>query len=98
MLPAICTSVRDRFVAIPVLQGTHPVTTSTEQTCEAALVASQYLMPGCAPGKGAVTSLYVRAPLPTTMVCLLLLDFNCAGGGRPAILAGIGHVAEVRID
>jgi hypothetical protein len=27
---------------------------------------------------------------------LLLLNFNCADGGRPAILAGIGHVAEVR--
>jgi hypothetical protein len=36
--------------------------------------------------------------LPATMVCVLFLDFDCAGGGRPAILAGIGHVAEVRID
>ena len=29
---------------------------------------------------------------------LLLLDFDCASGSRPAILAGISHVAEVRID
>ena len=29
---------------------------------------------------------------------LSLLDFDCAGGGRPAVLAAIGQVAEVRID
>jgi hypothetical protein len=28
---------------------------------------------------------------------LLLLDFDYARGGRPAVLAGIGHVAEIRI-
>jgi hypothetical protein len=27
----------------------------------------------------------------------LPFDFDCARGGRPAVLAGIGHVAEVRI-
>jgi hypothetical protein len=35
---------------------------------------------------------------PAALDYLLLLNFNCADGGRPAILAGIGHVAEVRID
>jgi hypothetical protein len=28
---------------------------------------------------------------------LLLLDFDCAGGGRPTFFAGIGQVAQVRI-
>jgi hypothetical protein len=28
---------------------------------------------------------------------LLLFDFDCAGGDRPAFLAGIGQVAQVRI-
>jgi hypothetical protein len=27
----------------------------------------------------------------------LLLDFDCAGGGRPTFFAGIGQVAQVRI-
>jgi len=29
---------------------------------------------------------------------LSLLDFDCAGGGSPAVLASISQVAEVRID
>jgi len=28
---------------------------------------------------------------------LLLLDFDCAGGGRPTFFAGVGQVAQVRI-
>jgi hypothetical protein len=28
---------------------------------------------------------------------LLLLNFDCAGGGRPTFFAGIGQVAQVRI-
>jgi hypothetical protein len=28
---------------------------------------------------------------------LLLLDFDCAGGGRPTFFAGIGQVAQLRI-
>ena len=35
--------------------------------------------------------------LPTSMDYLLLLNFNCAGGGRPTFFAGIGQVAQVRI-
>jgi hypothetical protein len=34
-LQAICSSGPDRFVAIPVHQGTHPVTTSTKAKCQA---------------------------------------------------------------
>jgi hypothetical protein len=28
---------------------------------------------------------------------LLLLDFDCAGGGRPTFFAAIGQIAQVRI-
>jgi hypothetical protein len=28
---------------------------------------------------------------------LLLFDFDCARGGRPTVLASIGHIAELRI-
>ena len=34
---------------------------------------------------------------PATLDYLLLFDFDCARGGRPAVLASIGHIAELRI-
>ena len=34
---------------------------------------------------------------PAALDYLLLLDFDCAPGGRPAVLASIGHIAELRI-
>src|SRR5215467_7336239 len=62
-------------------------------------------------GRAAITSRRVLAigppprlrpqstpPLPAALDYLLLLDFDCARGGRPTVLAGIGHVAEVGID
>jgi hypothetical protein len=39
-----------------------------------------------------------NAPIAKLPENASLLDFDCAGGGSPAVLAGIGHVAEVRID
>jgi hypothetical protein len=36
-------------------------------------------------------------PLPAALDYLLLFDFDCARGGRPAVLASIGHIAELRI-
>jgi hypothetical protein len=30
-------------------------------------------------------------------ILLLLLNLDCAGGGRPTFFAGIGQVAQVRI-
>ena len=35
--------------------------------------------------------------LPYALDYLLLLNFDCAGGGRPTFFAGIGQVAQVRI-
>ncbi len=35
--------------------------------------------------------------LPATLDYLLLLNFDCAGGGRPTFFAGIRQVAQVRI-
>ena len=37
------------------------------------------------------------APLPAALDYFLLLDFDCAGGGRPTFFAGIRQVAQVRI-
>jgi hypothetical protein len=34
---------------------------------------------------------------PAALDYLLFFDFDCARGGRPAILASIGHIAELRI-
>jgi len=34
---------------------------------------------------------------PAALDYLLLFDFDCARGGRPAVLASIGHIAELRI-
>ena len=39
----------------------------------------------------------VAASLTALDYSLLLLDFDCAGGGRPTFFAGIGQVAQVRI-
>jgi hypothetical protein len=34
---------------------------------------------------------------PAALDYLLFFDFDCARGGRPAVLASIGHIAELRI-
>ncbi len=34
---------------------------------------------------------------PPPWTAFLLLDFDCAGGGRPTFFADIGEVAQVRI-
>jgi hypothetical protein len=36
-------------------------------------------------------------PLPAALDYFLLVDFDCAGGGRPTFFAGIRQVAQVRI-
>jgi hypothetical protein len=36
-------------------------------------------------------------PLPAALDYFLLFDFDCTRGGSPAVLASIGHIAELRI-
>jgi hypothetical protein len=39
----------------------------------------------------------LRPPLPAASDYFLLVDFDCAGGGRPTFFASIRQVAQVRI-
>jgi hypothetical protein len=40
---------------------------------------------------------HALSPLPAALDYFLLVDFDCAGGGRPTFFAGIRQVAQVRI-